>query len=636
MNKKNKLLILVILAVFIATTLIISSFVLFGGINNAKAECVDPPCGGGSSYRLTVNSYPDSGVSIELGQSSRVTPFTQIYNSGDTVILIAPSLVGGKSFSAWDGCSSSLSEQCHVTMYSDRVVSAIYGDSLGPTGTLNVLALGRSLSDISGFLLNLSGGSSWAPTSTVVDTQYRNTSTSASSLGSSYAATYSFPSAKNFSNLTNPLNKYLIAGQLNSDGTIEAGISAAGNLSAGGTLTLALVFEKLGISSVTDSNNSNIKTINTLFNDLNLDLARANSVKNFASVSESSTDKLADFAKSLFVINKAKALCCGTGVPGQQCCDLSGNCPPIGGYAAGLDCGGVREGELGSGNVIEFFYTYDLDNQSGSWPQYYPLNSAATTPAGGLNTPPSHTYLPGNYTMAIKAERWISGSLVDTAIVAQTTTVGTPVCPTNQSVTATPNTIALNQTAALSAPAGWSGGAFSCSGVGCSGVLSISGATGTGLTSGSVGVVGSGWVAPNGAANCSLLGAVVNVSQPDVTLSISRHAINQWVVGTTNNPGVLWINKGEKIDLKYIYQDFPNTVTSCVRDLGTSSWRRTDANPVSPSAIFSPTEPISAGIITFKVTCTDGSSPPASANARVNVHIYPIWHEINPGATPTP
>jgi hypothetical protein len=225
----------------------------------------------------------------------------------------------------------------------------------------------------------------------------------------------------------------------------------------------------------------------------------------------------------------------------------------------------------------------------------------------------------------------------DSAIATATVTISPATCPTDQSVTATPNTVAVGGTTTLSAPSGWSGGAFVLSN---NDIIALSNyrvengltkETGTGLKPGQVSVTGTGWKASNGATNCSLNEAIVNVAQPTVTLSVARHSTNQWVTGTTDHPGVLWINKGDKIDLKYAFQDFPQTVTSCVRELGVSSWQGKDTSPSSPSQIFSPTEPISSSVVPFRVTCTDSTNPPVSAEAVVNVHIYPTWREINPG-----
>ena len=239
----------------------------------------------------------------------------------------------------------------------------------------------------------------------------------------------------------------------------------------------------------------------------------------------------------------------------------------------------------------------------------------------------------GNRAVQVKA---IRGN--DTAIATALISVGEAVCPTDQSVVATPNSIAVNDTTEFSAPAGWSDGAFISSELS---VLDITGTIGKGLKPGQVSVSGSGWKY-NGISDCSLLGAIVTVKGPVVTLSVSRRGTGQWVDGTSSNPGVLWINKKGRVDLKYAFQDFPNPVISCVRELGVSSWRNwqgegdTDKPPKPDPYTFQPIEPISSGTIPFKVTCTDGSSPPGSADAVVNIHIYPIWREINPGATPTP
>ncbi|MFA6495374.1 MAG: Ig-like domain-containing protein [Candidatus Paceibacterota bacterium] len=80
-------------------------------------------------------------------------------------------------------------------------------------------------------------------------------------------------------------------------------------------------------------------------------------------------------------------------------------------------------------------------------------------------------------------------------------------CPVG-SVTATPSTVKVGSTTALTQPAGWSSGTFSSSN---SGVLSVTGSTGTGVAAGSATVTGSNWTAPNLATGCPLLGAIVSV-----------------------------------------------------------------------------------------------------------------------------
>ncbi|MBL8030889.1 MAG: hypothetical protein JNK33_00995 [Candidatus Doudnabacteria bacterium] len=88
-------------------------------------------------------------------------------------------------------------------------------------------------------------------------------------------------------------------------------------------------------------------------------------------------------------------------------------------------------------------------------------------------------------------------------------TVSAPVsCPAG-SVSLTSNNIGVGATTQANAPSGWSGGNFISSNTS---KATVSGSTVTGQASGSSSITGSGWTASNGATNCSLSGATVNVS----------------------------------------------------------------------------------------------------------------------------
>jgi len=75
-------------------------------------------------------------------------------------------------------------------------------------------------------------------------------------------------------------------------------------------------------------------------------------------------------------------------------------------------------------------------------------------------------------------------------------------------VTASPSTITAQNTTALSAPSGWTGGTFSSDNTS---VLVVSGSTGTGEYAGSATVTGTGWTDPYGATSCSLTGTTITV-----------------------------------------------------------------------------------------------------------------------------
>ncbi len=88
-------------------------------------------------------------------------------------------------------------------------------------------------------------------------------------------------------------------------------------------------------------------------------------------------------------------------------------------------------------------------------------------------------------------------------------TVSAPVSCPAASVSLTSNSIGVGATTQASAPAGWSGGNFISSNTS---KATVSGSTITGVSTGSSSITGSGWTASNGATNCSLSGATVNVS----------------------------------------------------------------------------------------------------------------------------
>ena len=93
-----------------------------------------------------------------------------------------------------------------------------------------------------------------------------------------------------------------------------------------------------------------------------------------------------------------------------------------------------------------------------------------------------------------------------------------PSCPTG-AVTLNPTTIAVGGTSTASAPTGFTNGGFSANPA--SGVVTISGATVTGVGTGSATISGSGWTYSNGATGCSLNGAVLTVTSPPPEITIT-------------------------------------------------------------------------------------------------------------------
>jgi hypothetical protein len=99
-------------------------------------------CGGGGgstvtappqTYVLTVNSTnPASGVMIavapadNLGFSSGLTGFTQVFNAGTTVTLSAPAKAGGNAFASWSGCTTASTVTCTVLLIGNATVTATY------------------------------------------------------------------------------------------------------------------------------------------------------------------------------------------------------------------------------------------------------------------------------------------------------------------------------------------------------------------------------------------------------------------------------------------------------------------------------------------------------------------------------
>jgi hypothetical protein len=88
-----------------------------------------------ATYSLTIDSAsPASGVEIQAspsdvnGNGSGTTPLTRTYKSGTSVTLTAVSPSDGYSFVVWNGCASSSTVTCDVTMNANTTVTAMYSE----------------------------------------------------------------------------------------------------------------------------------------------------------------------------------------------------------------------------------------------------------------------------------------------------------------------------------------------------------------------------------------------------------------------------------------------------------------------------------------------------------------------------
>ncbi|MFA5777965.1 MAG: CARDB domain-containing protein [Candidatus Paceibacterota bacterium] len=241
----------------------------------------------------------------------------------------------------------------------------------------------------------------------------------------------------------NPVNndRYLLAGvSINGGSVFHAGNATTKILPT----AVSFVFDKLGLTVVQSSTNPNEFTIKTKLS--NMELASLPAEKFLVQKEESSI--LGNFASSLkeeIVGKKAFALCCGSGIPGAQCCDSTG-CPPSGGYSGGANCG-AQPCELGEGcgtdgdvyTGIKYYYTFDyVSSGLNTWIQYYP----------GKNPPPNNpvkTYsVSGEHTVAIRADRIVGDVIMDSALVTQTIIVPSQSGPDLTASIVTPNTAAIN------------------------------------------------------------------------------------------------------------------------------------------------------------------------------------------------
>ena len=118
-----------------------------------------------------------------------------------------------------------------------------------------------------------------------------------------------------------------------------------------------------------------------------------------------------------------------------------------------------------------------------------------------------------------------------------------PLCPSAY-VSLANNSIQVGQNTTASAPSGWSGGVFISSNTS---VATVSGSTITGRSQGTTSISGSGWTAPNGATNCSLSGATLNVIAPPSSPTVDLKVNNQ--------DGPITIDQGSSINLSWSSQN---------------------------------------------------------------------------------
>jgi len=116
-------------------------------------------------------------------------------------------------------------------------------------------------------------------------------------------------------------------------------------------------------------------------------------------------------------------------------------------------------------------------------------------------------------------------------------------CP-SASVSLNNNSLKVGQSIIVSAPSGWSGGRFISSNTS---IATVSNSTVTAQSQGTVSITGSGWTAPNGATNCSLSGATLNVvasvSTPTVDLKVN------------NQDGPITVDQGSSVTLSWTSQN---------------------------------------------------------------------------------
>ncbi len=111
-----------------------------GNIDGIGSRYITIDNSGLSTRRLTVQSSPDTGVSITVspadnnGNGSGTTNFTRIYDTATAVTVTAPQTDNGKNFSKWtiDGADNS-NESISVTMSADHTLCAYYTADTGET-----------------------------------------------------------------------------------------------------------------------------------------------------------------------------------------------------------------------------------------------------------------------------------------------------------------------------------------------------------------------------------------------------------------------------------------------------------------------------------------------------------------------
>ncbi len=109
-----------------------------------------------------------------------------------------------------------------------------------------------------------------------------------------------------------------------------------------------------------------------------------------------------------------------------------------------------------------------------------------------------------------------------------------PVCPTNTALSLNPASIQIGQNSTINAPSGWTNGTFSSS---STTIASISSNQATGNAPGTALIFGSGFIAPNGATNCSIVGSNITVTAPPVPAP--ENLIDQLKVNLQNELGKL-------------------------------------------------------------------------------------------------
>jgi len=139
-------------------------------------------CGGGghtappTTFTITVHSAnPSSGVVIGYGTSANnllqqgTTSFTiPSIPFGATYVLAAPATTSGITFSAWTGCTTSLTVICTVTVSADTTVTATYVTPVKTTPTITVTPSANSITTAQALSVTVAVAGTPTPTGSVV------------------------------------------------------------------------------------------------------------------------------------------------------------------------------------------------------------------------------------------------------------------------------------------------------------------------------------------------------------------------------------------------------------------------------------------------------------------------------------